>query len=137
MIGTALRCWLFSLVALLVASAGLSAVSAGSPVTSLVQLGTAAGVLSVFAAVCGLLLTDRDDRTLPRNLLLGGMVPLVVGTVTAVLAGSSAGPTAGFYALLPWLAGVLAAGLLGPWLPTLRLRRPWRRAEDRTSYYDL
>jgi amino acid transporter len=125
--GAALRAWGFSVVALVVACAGLATLTASSSSTSLVRLGVAASVLSVFAATMALLMTRRSERTRLRCLVWGGAVPLAVGIATALLAGSAGGLAAGLLALLPWLAGVLAAVLLGPWLPTLRLPSLRRR----------
>ena len=48
-------------------------------------------------------------------------MPVAIGIATAMLAGSAGGFAPGLLALLPWLAGVAAAVLLGPWLPSLRL----------------
>ena len=127
--GTALRAWGFSLLALLVACAGLATLTASSSSTSLVRLAVAASVLSVYAATAALLMTKRSDRTRFRCLVWGGAVPLAVGIATALLAGSAGGFGSGLLALLPWLAGVLAAVLLGPWLPTLRLPRLRRRQQ--------
>ena len=67
-------------------------------------------MLSVFAALVALLITPREERTRLRSLLWGGLVPLVVGIGTGLLAGSAGGFVPGLLALLPWLAGVLAAG---------------------------
>jgi hypothetical protein len=133
--GIALRAWGFSLVALLAACAGLAAVSSSASGTSMVRLSIAAAVLSVFAALVALLITPRDERTRLRSLLWGGLVPLLVGVGTGLLAGSAGGLVPGLLALLPWLAGVLAAGLLGPVLPAVRLPLLGRRGEaDRFSY---
>ena len=135
MIGIALRAWGFSLVALLAACAGLAAVSASASSTSTVRLSIAAAVLSVFAALVALLITPREERTRLRSLLWGGLLPLVVGIVTGLLAGSSGGAVSGLLALLPWLAGVLVAGLVGPMLPSVRLPLLRQRdAADRFSY---
>jgi len=129
----ALRAWGFSIVALIVACAGLATLTASSSSTSLIRLGVAAAVLSVYAATMALLMTRRSERTRLRSLVWGGAVPLAVGIATALLAGAAGGFASGLLALLPWLAGVLAAVLLGPWLPTLRLpslrrRQPVERA---------
>jgi hypothetical protein len=130
-----LRAWGFSLVALLAACAGLAAVSASASSTSTVRLSIAAAVLSVFAALVALLITPRDERTRLRSLVWGGLVPLVVGIGTGLLAGSAGGIATGLLALLPWLAGVLVAGLLGPLLPSVRLPLLQRRdAADGFSY---
>ncbi len=128
---TALRAWGFSLVALLVACAGLASFTASSSSTSLGRLAVAAAVLSVFAAAVALIMTRQSERTRLRCLIWGGAVPLAVGIATALLAGSAGGLVAGLLALLPWLAGVLAAVVLGPWLPTLRL--PALRRRDRVE----
>ena len=125
--GTALRAWGFSVVALLVACAGLATLTSSSSSTSLVRLAVAASVLSVYAATAALLMTKRSERTRLRCLVWGGTVPLAVGIATALLAGSAGGFGSGLLAVLPWLAGVLAAVLLGPWLPTLRLPALRRR----------
>ena len=131
----ALRAWGFSLVALLAACAGLASVSSSAASTSMTRLSVAATVLSVFAAVAALLVTPRDERTRLLSLLWGGLVPLVIGIGTAVLVASSGGLLLGLLALLPWLAGVLVAGLAGPVLPSFRLPRLRRRSEpDRFSY---
>ena len=113
--GTALRAWGFSVVALLVACAGLATLTSSSSSTSLVRLAVAASVLSVYAAAAALLMTRRSERTRFRCLVWGGTVPIAVGIATALLAGSAGGFGSGLFALLPWLAGVLAAVLLGPW----------------------
>ena len=135
MIRIALRAWGFSLVALVAACAGLAAVSSGAGGTSAVRLSVAAAVLSIFAALVALLITPRDERTRLRSLLWGGLLPLVVGIVTGLLAGSSGGAVSGLLALLPWLAGVLVAGLAGPMLPSVRLPLLRQRdAADRFSY---
>lgn len=133
--GTAVRAWGFSLVALLVAGAGLATLTASSSSTSLVRLAVAASVLSVYAATVALLMTNQLERTRLRCLVWGGAVPLAVGIATALLAGSAGGLWSGLLALLPWLAGVLAAVLLGPWLPTLRL--PTRRHRQPVERFHL
>ena len=125
--GTALRAWGFAVVALLVACAGLATLTASSTSTSLLRLGVAAAVLSVFATTVALLMTRRSERSPLRCLVWGGAVPLAVGIATAALAGSAGGFGDGILALLPWLVGVLAALLLGPWVPTLRLPKLRRR----------
>jgi MFS-type transporter involved in bile tolerance (Atg22 family) len=135
MIRIGMRAWGFSLVALLAACAGLAAVSSGAAGTSTVRLSVAATALSIFAALVALLITPREERTRLRSLLWGGLVPLLVGIATALLAGSSGGFRSGLLALLPWLAGVLVAGLLGPVLPSVRLPLLRRRGPaDRFSY---
>jgi uncharacterized membrane protein YfcA len=131
----ALRAWGFSLVALLAACAGLAVVSSGAAGASAVRLSVAAAVLSIFAALVALLITPREERTRMRSLLWGGLLPLVVGIVTGLLAGASGGAGSGVLAMLPWLAGVLLAGLVGPMLPSLRLPLLRQRdAADRFSY---
>ena len=129
--GTALRAWGFSLVALLVACAGLASFTASSSSTSLGRLAVAAAALSVFTAAVALIMTRQSERTRLRCLIWGGTVPLAVGIATALLAGSAGGLVAGLLALLPWLTGVVAAVVLGPWLPTLRL--PALRRRDRVE----
>jgi hypothetical protein len=128
---TALRAWGFSLVALLVACAGLASFTASSSSTSLGRLAVAAAALSVFTAAVALIMTRQSERTRLRCLIWGGTVPLAVGIATALLAGSAGGLVAGLLALLPWLAGVVAAVVLGPWFPTLRL--PALRRRDRVE----
>lgn len=131
----ALRAWGFSLVVLLAACAGLASVSSSAASTSMTRLSVAATVLSVLAAIAALLVTPRDERTRLLSLLWGGLVPLVIGIGTALLVASSGGLLRGLLALLPWLAGVLVAGLAGPVLPSFRLPRLRRRNEvDRVSY---
>ena len=128
MIRTALRAWGFSAAALLAACAGLATITASTSSTSLVRLGLAASVLSVFAAAVALLMTNRSERTRLRSLVWGGAVPLAVGIGTALVAGSAGGFGYGILALLPWLVGLPAAVLLGRWLPTLPLPTLRRRA---------
>jgi len=132
-IWTTLRACGLSVLALVAASAGMSALTASSSTTSLVRIDIAAAVLSTYAAGIGLLLTDRAKRTRLRCLLWGGTVPVLVGLGTGVLVVSTAGAGAGLLALLPWLTGALAAWGLGPYLPELRLPRllGHRSATDR------
>ena len=133
--GIAVRAWGFSVMALVAACAGLASVSSGAADTSTVRLSVAAAVLSIFAALVALLITPQEERTRLRSLLWGGLVPLLVGVATALVAGSSGGTVLGLLALLPWLAGVVVAGLLGPVLPSVRLPLLRRRDEaDRFSY---
>jgi hypothetical protein len=130
-----LRAWGLSGLALLAASAGMSVLTASSSSTSLVRMDIAAAVLSTYAAAIGLLLTKRAERTRLRCLLWGGTVPVLVGLGTAALVVAIAGAGAGLLALLPWLAGALAAWGLGPYLPELRLPRlpHHRSAADRDA----
>jgi hypothetical protein len=127
MMRTALRAWGFSAAALFVACAGLATLTASSSSTSLVRLSFAASVLSIFAATVALLMTHRSERTRLRCLIWGGSVPVGIGIATGLLAGSAGGFASGLLALLPWLAGVPAAVLLGPWLPSLQLPALRRR----------
>jgi hypothetical protein len=122
-IWTTLRAWGLSVLALLAASAGMSVLTASSSSTSPVRMDIAAAVLSIYAAAIGLLLTERVERTRLRCLLWGGTVPVLVGVGTAALVVATAGAGAGLLALLPWLAGALAAWGLGLYLPELRLPR--------------
>jgi hypothetical protein len=132
-IWTTLKAWGLAVLALLAASAGMSALTASSSSTSLVRMDIAAAVLSTYAAAIGLLLTERAERTRLRCLLWGGTVPVMVGVSTAALVVATAGVGAGLLALLPWLTGALAAWGLGPYLPELRLPRLLRHrsAADR------
>lgn len=123
MIRTTLRVWSLSSLALIAASAGMSAVTASSSTISLVRMAIAAAVLSIYTAFIALLLTDPTQRSRLRCLIWGGAVPVAVGIGTAALAGSSSDLIGGLIALLPWLSGALAAWGLGPYLPVLRLPR--------------
>lgn len=123
MIATTLRAWLTSLVILLVAAAGLFAVSATSRTTSLTQMAVAAAVLSALAAVAGLVVTPPEQRLARRRVLWGGAVPLGCGLGTAVVVGLDAGVWPGIVAGLPWLLGTALAGVIGGRLPDLRVLR--------------
>lgn len=122
------RAWVAALVALLAAGAGLSALSSGSPTTSPLRLGVAAGVLSGYAAAVALVSTRRSDRTRPRCLLWGATVPWAVGVVNAVLVGPAAGATAAGTSALPWFVGAAVVSAIGPVLPSLRLPSRLRRS---------
>lgn len=125
----ALRAWLVALVAVGLAGAGVTSLAAGSAVTSLTRMSVAAGVLAAYTALVALLVTPRDERTWVRCLAWGGLVPLLIAVVTAVLVTSRTGLAPGALAGLPWLVGALPVCLAGPWLPGLaRLR--WRRHQD-------
>ena len=123
---TTLRAWGTSLLALVVAGAGLFALASSSTTTSLLRMAVAAGVLSLFVSAAGVLVTPADARTRLRCLAWGGL-PLVVGAATAVLVASDAGAGGALAALVPWLVGPVAAAFLGFRLPSLRL--PGRRRE--------
>lgn len=118
-----LRAWVVAVLALLAAGAGVSALSGGAASSSLLRLGFAAAVLSVYAAVAALVTTRRESRTPLRCAVWGGAVPLAVGVVTLLLVAARAGAVAGAVNASPWLLGVLAAVLLGPWLPAFRWPR--------------
>jgi hypothetical protein len=121
---TTLRAWGTSLLALVVAGAGLFALASSSTTTSLLRMAVAAGVLSVFVSAAGVLVTPAEGRTRLRCLAWAGL-PLVVGAATAFLVAGDAGPVGALEALLPWLVGPVAAAFLGSRLPALRL--PTRR----------
>lgn len=122
---TTVRAWVVSLLALVVAGAGLFALASSSTTTSLLRMGVAAAVLGVFVSVAGVLVTPTEARTWLRCLVWGAL-PLVVGAGTALLVADQAGASAALVALLPWLAGPVVGTFLGPRLPALRL--PARRA---------
>ncbi len=130
---TALRAWGLSVLALVTAGAGMAVLTASSSTTSLVRMGIAAAVLSVYAAAIGLLTTLRGDRTRWRCLLWGGAIPAVVGMVTGIVVAGAAGAAAGALAAVPWLVGTLVAWGAGPYLPGFRLpsmRRLLRRGNQ-------
>jgi hypothetical protein len=137
MIKTTAVAWLTSLAALLVASAGLFAVSATSTTTSTTRMAVAAGVLSALAAVGGLVVTDPWERTVPFRVLWGGTVPLACGVGTAMLVGTRAGASGALLAGLPWLVGAAVVCAFGALLPDLRLttaRVGLRRLRERARW---
>ena len=116
-----LVCWGLSLITLVAAAGGLSALTAGSTSTSLPRMAGAAAVLSLVSGFSGLLLAPRAQRSRGRCLLWGGAVSVLVGLGTALLVAGAAGPLAALWAALPWLAGPLLVWSAGPWLPAMRL----------------
>lgn len=120
MMRTTLRAWATSLVALLVASAGLFAVSAASTTTSVARMAVAAAVLSALATAAALLVTDPDERSVGRRVLWGGAVPLVVGLATVLVVAAAAGLGAALLAGLPWVLGTALICTVGGRLPDLR-----------------
>jgi len=136
-IRTTLTAWLASLVTLLVAAAGLFAVSATSTTTSTTQMALAAGVLGALAAVAGLVVTPAADRVLGRRVLWGGAVPLACGAGTAALVAAATGWDQGLLAGLPWPLGAAVVCAAGARLPDLRVLgggaalRRWRERPRR------
>jgi len=130
MIRALLKVWGVSLVALVAATTGMSALSAGSAVTSTPRMAFAAGVLSTYASFAALVFTDRAERTRARCLLWGA-IPLLVGFGNALLVGGAAGPAAGLVSALPWLAGPALVLAVGPALPQVRRPR-WLRLRAAT-----
>jgi hypothetical protein len=127
MITLTLRAWVVSAIALAAAAAGLAALSAGSPVTSLARMALAAGVLAAYAAVVGIVVTRRSSRSRRRCLIWGSTVPTAVGLINGALVTAAAGIELGLLSALPWLAGAVLVSALGPLLPELRLPAWMRR----------
>lgn len=119
-IRTLIRAWSASLVTLLVAAAGLFAVSATSTTTSTARMAVAAVVLSALSSLAGLLVTDVAARTPGRRVLWGGTVPIAWALGTAVLVGTTEDVVPALLAGLPWLVGAAPMCLLGARLPALR-----------------
>ncbi len=127
---TALRAWLVGLVAVGLAGAGVTSLAAGSAVTSLTRMSLAAGVLAAYTALVALLVTARDERSWARCLAWGGLVPLLIAVITAVLVAGAEGWAPALLAAVPWLVGALPVCLAGPWLPALPRLRLRRRDRD-------
>lgn len=119
MIRSTLKVWGVSLLALVAATTGMSALAAGSAVTSIPRMAFAAGVLSAYASIAAVVFTARGDRTRAHCLVWGAM-PLLVGTANAALVGGAAGPAAGLVSALPWLIGPVLVWAVGPALPQIR-----------------
>lgn len=133
MVAQTTRAWVAAAVALLAAGAGMSALSSGSPTTSPLTLGIAAGVLSGYAAATALVLTRRSDRTWRRCAWWGVTVPWLVGGVNAALVAEAAGAVPALLSAVPWLVGAAAVSALGPVLPSLGLPRWLRRGRWTSS----
>lgn len=114
------RAWAVAAVGLLVATAGMTSLAISGSVTSATRMAVAAGILSGYTAVVGIVTTRRPNRTRLWCLLFGGVVPLVVGLVNLVLVSRTVGTAAGAFSALPWLVGPLLAYAVGPLLPALR-----------------
>ncbi len=121
MIRLTLRVWVVSALALAAASAGVAALAADSPVTSLARMALAAAVLAAYTAAIGIVVTRRSVRTRRRCLLWGAAVPSAVGLISATQVTAAAGIGYGLLSALPWLGGALLVSVLGPLLPELRL----------------
>jgi hypothetical protein len=119
MIKIAVRAWVVSALALAAAGAGLAALAAGSPVTSLGRMAVAAGVLAAYTATVGIVVTNRAARSRRRCLLWGAAVPTAVGMVNAIWVTMAAGISQGLLSSLPWLGGALLVSMFGPLLPEL------------------
>lgn len=120
--------WAAGLTSLIIAGAGMSATLAGSATTETQRLSFAAMVLGCYAAIVGVIVTERSDRTRLRCLLWGGGVPVLVGWVTTLVVTVDAGLGAGLVAGSPWLVGPLLVTLIGPRLPGFH---PYRWIRDR------
>lgn len=120
--------WAAALVSLIIAGAGMSATLSGSATTEPVRLSFAAALLGCYAALVGVVVTERADRTRLRCVLWGGGIPILVGWLTAVVVAADAGPAAGLLAGAPWLAGPLLVALIGRRLPAFH---PYRWLRDR------
>ncbi len=124
--------WAAGLGSLIIAGAGMSATLSGSATTDPLRLSFAAIVLGCYAAVVGVIVTERADRTRLRCLLWGGGVPIVVGWLTTIVVTVDAGIAAGLLAGLPWLVGPVLVALIGRRLPGFHPYRWIRsRLDDR------
>lgn len=117
MIRNLLLGWAASLIALIIAGAGMSATLSGSATTDSVRLSFAAMVLGCYAAVVGVIATERADRTRLGCLLWGGGIPILVGWLTTIVVTLDGGVAAGLLAGSPWLVGPLLVILIGRRLP--------------------
>lgn len=125
------RAWLFAVVALFVAAAGMVSLIAGNSVVSTTRMGAAAGVLAAYTAAVAIVFTDRAERTRLRCLVWGATVPVLVGVVNALLVLSAAGAGRALVTVLPWLVGSVLVSVFGPSLPGVRLPAFLRRSRDR------
>ena len=110
--------WAAALLALIIAGAGMSATLSGSATTDPVRLSFAAVLLSGYASLVGIVLTERADRTRLRCLIWGGGIPILVAWLTMIVVAADAGPLPGIIAGAPWLAGPVLVALIGRRLPT-------------------
>lgn len=120
--------WTASLLSLIIAGAGMSATLTGSATTDQVRLGFAAALLGTYAALVGVIFTDREARTRLRCLLWGGGVPVLIGWLTMIVVTADAGPGVGIPAGAPWLAGPALITVIGPRLPGFH---PYQWIRDR------
>lgn len=128
MIRNLLLGWAGGLGSLIIAGAGMSATLSGSATTDPVRLSFAAMVLGCYAALVGVIVTERADRTRLRCVLWGGGVPIMVGWLTTIVVTVDAGVSSGLLAGSPWLVGPLLVILIGRRLPGFH---PYRWIRDR------
>jgi hypothetical protein len=126
LIHNTVRAGLSAAVGLVIATAGMSSIASGASPTSPLRISVAAGILSVYASLVAIMVTDRGLRTRPSCLLWGGLVPLLVGVANVVLVALSSGLVTGLISGVPWLAGPLLVTAVGPRLPAVR-RPAWLR----------
>ncbi|GAB3761736.1 hypothetical protein GCM10028864_51770 [Microlunatus parietis] len=115
---------------MIIAGAGMSATLSGSATTDPVRLSFAAVLLGCYAALVGVVFTERTARTRLRCLLWGGGIPIMVGWLTAVVVAVDAGVPAGLLAGAPWLVGPVLVALTGRRLPAFQ---PYRWIRDRLA----
>lgn len=123
--------WAAALLALIIAGAGMSATLSGSATTDPIRLSFAAIVLSCYAALVGVVVTERADRTRLRCLIWGGGIPILVAWLTTIVVMIDAGPATGIIAGAPWLVGPLLVALIGRRLPGFHPYRWVRERLDR------
>jgi hypothetical protein len=133
MIGLTLRAWGVGLAAVAAGGAGLTALTAGSPVTSLPRMGFAAAVLAAYTATVAIVVTDRASRSRGRCLVWGAAVPTMVGLINAGAVTAAAGAAQGLVSAFPWFVGALAVSVFGPQLPQIRLPARLRGSHVRRS----
>lgn len=95
MIRNLLLGWGAGLGSLIIAGAGMSATLSGSATTDPLRLSFAAVVLGGYAALVGVIVTERTDRTWLRCLVWGGGVPIMIGWLTTIVVTVDAGIAAG------------------------------------------
>ncbi len=117
MIRNLLLGWGAGLGSLIIAGAGMSATLSGSATTDPLRLSFAAVVLGGYAALVGVIVTERTDRTWLRCLVWGGGVPIMIGWLTTIVVTVDAGIAPGLLAGVPWLAGPALVALIGRRLP--------------------